>query len=178
MSRFEKGNPRITLILLFLVFFLPVLFAYQMYNRADKLDIKTSEHGNLIRPAVSVLPVRLIDEDGKKQPVETLLGRWWLVDINADCDANCFSRQQMLNNVVTSLGRDQNRVSRLDVSLNKQKGYWQFNNNWRDVMTNNPTEGTFIIDPRGFVMMHYSPETDLKGIQADLKRLMSTSKIG
>jgi len=34
----------------------------------------------------------------------------------------------------------------------------------------------YIIDPNGYIMMHYAADSDPKGILKDLKRLLSVSK--
>ena len=41
-----------------------------------------------------------------------------------------------------------------------------------------PAHRIYIVDPRGFLMMSYTPDTDPAGIIKDLKRLLRYSSIG
>lgn len=187
----SRRTSRLTLVLFLLVFLGPLAFAWNIARQADTLKFDTTNHGTLIQPPVNIKTIKFLKNDGALYPAELMLGRWWLVDVVlSDCETDCTNLNHMLNNVHIALGKNQGRVHRLTISQKpltsiEVKGLHLFTEvqALKDQFKHHGIElnnrlAIVIIDPLGQMMMVYTPESSLKGVYADLKRLLSASTIG
>lgn len=143
-------NKQWPLYLLLLMFLSPMLAAFYVLYSRDPLSFNTVQHGTLIQPA---LKLRL---DLKPH-------KWHVLYLSPSvCTAECQARQQTLAKLHIALGKDQDRVI-----------FATHTNNEIDVAA--PEESILVVDPLGFYIMHYSPETKLSGLLKDLKRLLKYS---
>ncbi len=196
-------NPKLILILFVIIIGLPILFAYMMVQKSERYKLKTSNHGDLISPAVSITKVPLLNMVEKKAfEVKSLEGKWWLVYASpAKCQQTCHDILYNMRQIRTALGKDTQRLERLflahpncpqsvcetyvsenypdmqRVTLNA-KDYESLLNQISNSTARDLAGELYIIDPQGNIMMHYDADMEAKAILSDLKRLLRVSKIG
>ena len=78
------------------------------------------------------------------------------------CDAACDQSLEPLRRVHDALGKEADRVQVVGLGS--------------DEISLEP--GIWIVDPLGNLVMRYSLEAELKGLLADLKKLLKVSRIG
>lgn len=181
--------PLLWLILLFTV---PLFTASWLYHFREAISFKIIPHGQLLTPPILAESLGLL-------PIKEAKGKWQLVFF---CQANhrkeCAVQYDLLKRIHLSLGKDQNRVHlsspTLDLPVNfianlKYKHNHNLHHNMTSNLTAEITEETFkdplekhsllLIDPHGFVMMHYSlPMQKPKELLEDIRRLLRFSHVG
>ncbi len=180
-------SPRLTLVVLGLMFFVPLTIAWLMYSGA--IDYKPSSgvnHGELVEPPV---PARLPEAYSSLGLIE----HWSVVyPLPPECDDPCHELIIGLRQFHRALGRDAGRVrlvllegSMAAGSLAEEatKIYPEFN-----VISENTgmllqqfseladDGGIFVIDPLGNIMMNYPPRPDPNEILEDMERLLRYAK--
>lgn len=109
---------------------------------------QTANHGTLIAPPVAV-------------DVGQAKGRWALVLVGGDA-----GHLDGLRRVRAALAKEWKRTEHLRLEA-APAGLGDL-----------PPGSVIIVDPEGRAMMHYAPGAELKGIRADLERLLKYSWIG
>ncbi len=196
-------NPKLILLLFFLVIAGPFLFAWSMVQKAEKHEFRMSNHGDLITPPVNIAKTPLYNIGEKKTFLgESLNGKWVLVYASpAKCQQTCHDILYNMRQIRTALGKDANRLERLylahpkcDVSVCETylgenypdmpranialKDYDILFNQISNSDARETVGEVYIIDPKGNIMMHYDADIEAKAILSDLKRLLRVSKIG
>ncbi len=148
---------------LLIVFTGPLVFATLLFAFNNHFKFNSVCTGKLITPPIAsqALPFH--------KP--SLLGKWQMVYVKpTDCKQSCEEPLIMLNTIHTALGKERERVTTrhiqsLDVT---------------DI--NNPIHlekgGLFVIDPTGWVILHYPSLSNPKGILSDVRRLLRLSHVG
>jgi cytochrome oxidase Cu insertion factor (SCO1/SenC/PrrC family) len=163
-------------------------------NLVDLLG--TRNRGDLLSPAQEVAKLDL--KDGNGQPMTWATGKHWTVVVPAfdGCNSNCLETLMTTRQVHLALGRDEERVRRVlllidaplsaesaaiiakehphiviatttrasvDVLLSSQPAFAPASTAW------------YLVDPQGWLMMHYGASHVGKDLLTDLKHLLKYS---
>ena len=194
----DNSRSKTKLILLFLMFLLPVAGSWYLvfftdYARDGKGG---AEHGTLISPARQLENVQLLQVNEASSEQFSLYGKWsMLFFVDGPCEAACEENLYRVRQIRLATGREMKRLQRIaiiDVSESSQfsdnlsKNYpgqlyvskedlgGDFLRQFQGLGLDDKA-AIFLIDTRGFLMMHYPGETDPSGIIRDLKRLLRIS---
>jgi cytochrome oxidase Cu insertion factor (SCO1/SenC/PrrC family) len=195
-----QSRSRTKLFLLLLMFLLPVAGSWYLVFFTDYArDGEGVEHGDLIKPPRQLENAQLIRAGESTSEQTTLHGKWsMLFFVEDDCEASCEENLYRLRQIRLATGKEMLRVQRVAV-VNENEGSLfgdylsknypgqmyvskidleeNFLHQFQDLKLNDKTT-IFLIDPRGFLMMRYSSETDPSGIIRDLSRLLRISSEG
>jgi len=195
-----KNRNILILIVLFLIFLIPFLSAYFLYAQSDKLNIKTVNYGNLIRPPVNIKTLHLTNEEKKSAP-DILIGKWTILYVLPNnCDENCKKIIYNMRQIRQANGKDMERIQRavvifsnkpdnvLQQQLNafpETKHYFVAKKDFQNAMSQLKSTPLalkqgyiYLVDPLGNIMMGYTIQTDPTNIFKDLQKLLRVSQIG
>ncbi|MCI0516883.1 MAG: hypothetical protein L0Y45_03520 [Woeseiaceae bacterium] len=184
-----RGPAHLQLLIIAALFLGPLILAALMYYGG--LDLRPSgrsNHGLLLQP---VMP--LADDHPELQELSG--GQWLLVYSHAEaCDDECREALYTLRQSRLMLGNDMNRLGRLflhgdippdTVFLNKQhQGLRTLNNEslaqelWSALPQDVPSNGFFLLDPLGNLVMYFGPDLGPREMVDDIKHLLDLSHIG
>ena len=197
-------DPRLTLILMVLVFVVPVGMAIVLHSIGDgyKTD-STTNWGNLVTPVRPIANFSTVTTDNEKFDREMLNGKWTMFYIDsAGCNESCFNNLYTIRQSRLGMGGEKDRVQRVMLLLNdgnneqleKIKEEHQGMKIIRleddvlaEVLNNFEFEGLaaagkaqriYFVDPLGNLMMHYKSDISPRGVVKDLERLLKYSRIG
>ncbi len=182
---------RRTLVLLAIVFLGPMAVAMGLYfSDFQWRPQDTTEHGVLYRPARPVAVLGPTGNPGEDAP----RGKWALIYIGPGaCPAECRQALIAMRQVRRALGRDLDRIERLFVVTTgaPDPAFLESEHDGIKVITDGNAvaeivtiageigEGDLLLaDPLGNLVMRYPAGTPMKGIHADLQRLLKISTIG
>lgn len=196
----RKGfYQRLTLVVLFAVFFVPILVAWWMNLHPDYWrPSATVNNGTLVIPSRPIDTTGLTQIDGRAYDSAFFAQGWTLVLLGgAVCQENCTTQLIKMRQARLALGKEMDRVQRLYAALEiPETGFLtellsvhpglhvaRANAQWLssfELDGNQPTKvsGIYLIDPEGRLMMHYRENANAEGILDDLQRLLKISKIG
>ena len=182
---------KVTLILLFAVFFTPVLVALLLNSQwLDWRATPARAHGELLQPVVPIGPFELHDVTGQTRTPADLAGRWQLVFTTAEaCDSECRETLVLLHNI--RLAQDRRAAEAalvlitdqtLDPSLAEQ--LQRIDSTWTiftgdagaALLTRFPDHDPrafYIVDPEANIIERFGPDADLTGIRKDFDRLLT-----
>ena len=194
MSLSQKNKGKLTLIGIFLLFFIPIITSWYLVFYTDFMyDAQGIQHGKLISPVISIGAIKAKEISTMDEVV--IEKKWVLVFIqNNLCNEFCKERLYQVRQIRLALGEDRDKVDRLVIfnqinDLNELKDSYsgqkfidqsfmnyqglvkKFNDSYTD--KKNPI---FLLDPYGFLMMQYPEGTEPKGIIKDIERLIRNSK--
>ena len=194
MSLSQKNKGKLTLIGIFLLFFIPIITSWYLVFYTDFMhDAQGIQHGKLISPVISIGAINAKEISTMDEVV--IEKKWVLVFIqNNLCNEFCKERLYQVRQIRLALGEDRDKVDRLVIfnqinNLNELKDSYsgqkfidqsfmnyqglvkKFNDSYTD--KKNPI---FLLDPYGFLMMQYPEGTEPKGIIKDIERLIRNSK--
>ncbi len=190
----EQGKGRLQLVLIAAVFFGPVMLAWLLYNPGGApLRGNTTAHGELITPVKLVADTNLsVPREQQDSPYP---GRWTLVHVGEGaCDERCVTSLYETRQVRQALGKENQRVQRfyfllddtpLDATMAAEHQDLQIfaanlalTNEFFAAIEPFDTHSVFLIDPLGNLIMRFAPDSGMKGMHQDLKKLLKISKIG
>lgn len=196
----DNNRHKIKLILLILMFLLPVAGSWYLVFFTDYARDSGSgggaEHGSLIKPPRHLEDASLmrVNEDSTEQV--SLYGKWtMLFFVDGPCDTRCEDSLYRLRQIRLATGRQMQRLQRVAIidevessqfSDKLSKSYpGQLYVSKKDLgedflqqfqgLDLDGKATIFLVDTRGFLMMHYPGDTDPSGIIRDLKRLLRIS---
>ena len=190
----QRKKGRLQLLLLAAIFFGPVLLAWLLYNPdGGATSGSSTAHGELITPVKLVPDANLsVPREQQDSPYP---GLWTLVHVGTGaCGKLCQKSLYETRQIRRSLGKEDRRVQRifflnddtpLDAAIAEQHPALKiFASN--QILTSEfitaiepyDTRDVFLIDPLGNLIMRFVPDTDMKGIHKDLKKLLKISQIG
>lgn len=147
---------RLTPWLLCLVFFIPWMSAQVIYAMRDRLQFNTVQTGTLLSPPVQAQSLPFYDS--------AWLGKWQIVYINTQEATVNAQILPMLKQLHLALGKEQHRVAYQIIPTQKCSLL---------------TAGEIaIIDPQGWLMMQYPPNSNPIGILKDIRKLLRYSHGG
>lgn len=182
----SAANPKVTLIVLFALFIVPLVAAWLMYSGViDFRPGETSNRGDLVQP-----PVPAQWPDGANSL--NLARHWVLVyPVSFSCAAPCRNTLTGLRQVKRALGRDGDRlrivalnaqessktlvesIGAIDPGIMIVEGAATLEQQLEAIADGT---GTYLVDPLGNVMMHYPPDFDANLIRLDLDHLLKYGK--
>ena len=190
-----RSRGRWTLIGLFLLFFLPIVFAWVLnIDTPAWVPSGRTNHGDLIQPPLS-FPLADLRTIGAG-PVRDgfLQGKWTLVFIErSNCLADCDHAIYLTRQVRYALGKDMQRVQRMLVApaanVRETADKVQRYDPNLSIVAAEPEwfehasfvrSGVeiYLVDPQGYLILSYSKSVDPSGVISDLERLLKISKIG
>lgn len=193
-------NPVRSRYLLLLLMLIPVgvvlLATLVFYTRIGMPD-GTRNKGVLITPPLQINEIGLKNTQGAAYKIEALKDQMWsfLVANPAKCNDICRKHFWEIRQTKTALGKYQNHIQRIwlvtEGLLDAETQQWLVkehpdvvvvyadDSRWQDLLRQSP-EGIasngkavfFLVDPRGFVMMYYTPEDTYKDVITDMKFLL------
>jgi hypothetical protein len=198
------GAPRnrVQFVLLAMLFFVPLIGSFVLYFGFPNLRPSgTTNFGELVAPARPVPEQRFVALDGSPAGEEMLLGRWTYVTLGGTaCDQACDDRLVMTRQLRLAMNEKRSRIQRLlvlteptelgttaerlskehpDLKIVAEHGV--AGRQFADFLEHRDAIA-FLIDPNGNWLMLYPPGhdtiTQFKGMQKDLKKLLSLSQIG
>jgi hypothetical protein len=184
-----RGPARLQLLLIAALFLGPLILAALMYYGG--LDLRPSGRSN---HGVLLEPVRQLS-NSYPELRELSGGQWLLVYLNVDvCDNDCRDALYTLRQSRLMLGNDMNRLTRLflhgdtapdKVFLDEQhQGLRTLNNGslakdlWSVLPPEVPSEGFFLLDPLGNLVMYFRPDLSPREMVDDIQHLLELSRIG
>ena len=191
------------LVLLLLACGLPVAAAWVFYLNPDLLPEKRGNFGKLIEPPHPLRNIRLFTAAGKDFRIEEVQGKWSLLWLTSQpCGGECGSYLHRMRNIRLALRENSVRLqsfaiplagSSTDAWIKKETEFPDTilltgsDNVLRDLaaqfataagLSTSQTDGFYLIDPLGNLMMKYDTNADFKGILKDLQRLLKYSRVG
>lgn len=154
-----------------LVFLAPWVYAHIAFHFPKTFPVKTIEHGMLLKNPIPLENLGITEGEFK--------GRWQFLYLSPKrCEKACLQQLNLLNNIHIALGKDQSRVNLRLVPMHQIKSTRIAN---KSGLKNGIEAGSlWIIDPNGFLIMHYPAKTlesslAAKGILDDARRLVRYS---
>lgn len=184
-----------TILIVFTIFFIPVLLAVLLHSRwLDWRPAATRNYGELIQPVVPLGPFELRDDMGEMLRLEDLLGRWQLVHVvPAGCGERCLEAMYWLRQVRAAQDRHQPDIGILllsgqPLSRDIRVGVRELARDIRrlagpaarEIIGRFPDTdaqpASYILDPAGNIILAYQADADPNGIRKDLRRLLTWTK--
>jgi cytochrome oxidase Cu insertion factor (SCO1/SenC/PrrC family) len=192
----ERRSGRRQLLLVASLFFVPLAAAAFLYFYSGWRPAVGVQHGELIDPPRPLPALALGLPDGGSATADVLRGRWSLVHVvTGSCDDRCLDALAQLRQLRFALDKDAPRVQRVLL------------HDGRCCDANSPTaepdllvlgatgpegeafralfppatdgsNGIYIVDPHGNLMMSYPATGAARGLLKDLERLLRLSSIG
>lgn len=189
-----KRNPY-TIWFVVLTFVAPVVLAYVMFFFANVSSF--TNKGEILNPIVHITSLKLKDASDMLIAEDSLTYKWRLISfVGSDCDKACNSRLFDARQIHKSLGKNQHRVLRMIVHLQKpsadmeklmESEFPNALNVYGDEAIISSALGEtsrindyeiYIMDPMGNIMMRFTQDQPNKDFYKDLKKLLKASQIG
>jgi cytochrome oxidase Cu insertion factor (SCO1/SenC/PrrC family) len=199
-SKYRRAMP---LALLVLACGLPVVATWVFYLNPDLLSKKRSNYGKLIEPPYPLHNIRLLTAKGKNFRIEDAQGKWGLLWLTSQSSSGeCSSYLHRMHNIRSALRENSVRLqsfailptsSSMDECIKKNTEFPDIvlltgsKNELHDLAmqfataagpSTSQTDGFYLVDPLGNLMMRYDTNADFKGILKDLERLLKYSWVG
>ncbi len=185
----EDGSPaektataknRRMLLTMFAIAFLTLGGSYVLFYVARDGGVwGTTNQGSFVDPPVSVAELGITDPEGRTL---TEGGTWWLwVVTERECLDACASAVHQLRQLHILLNKDADRVRRaLVTGAGVEPGLLDEYPALIHLTGTLPalSEGVYIVDPIGNLVLHYPFEDAGKPVLTDLKKLLKLSQIG
>jgi len=148
-----------TFWLVWAIALIPVFAAFISFSGGPWQPEGRTNQGQLLPSGETLETVRLLNQQGKPYQAN---GRWRLFLLqNHGCSETCAQWQQLLPNIHTAMGRDQERLQ------------------WHRVIHQDIEEGQLLLaDPMGNLVTRYRLDQPPQAVLKDLKRLLRVSKVG
>ena len=184
-------RSRLVLLGLFAMFLVPPLLALVFYSGVGSwFEPGTVNRGSLLDPPRPAPEGGLVLVNGGFLPADWLDRRWTLVHLAADgCGSACGETLRAIRQAHRALGRNESRVQRLlllpaaspfpaeaDHPVAWVTPAWYRVLREADRKAEEGPFGTWLVDPRGFVVSYFPAGTGPRAIKDDLTRLLKLSK--
>jgi hypothetical protein len=199
----KKLTPRLALIIIAALFFLPIVLAWLMYTGAIEFQPQATRNmGRLVRPPLPIdwAGVRR-DGDASGPVAEGFAGHWLVLHaVPRPCREDCLRDIAELRQVHLAAGRQQTRLRlallhdlddpasaraiqdiypKFQLLENPDGSLWRtLESVARNSVPPASARGsTYLVDPLGNIMLFYAPGSDPNDLSKDLKRLLTWSKL-
>lgn len=174
-------RTRKSIVFLMLIFIIPILASWILFNYHDHFQLKTTNHGILVNPPLHLKNVAVLNDNQKK---------WLILYVSENhCDSRCENTFHLLNQVKKALGKNTDRVmvkkilpeiTFEDENNNTISDHHLRNENISELTENNfvMSHKIYLIDPIGNLFMYYQDTINPMDILKDLKRVLEVSQIG
>ncbi len=193
---------RTQFLLLATLFFFPLLISYVLYFWfPDIRPSGTTNYGQLINPALPAPPLTLVDDKGTAVDESVFRIRWsYVVLAGSECDEHCLRNLVMTRQVRLAVNEKRSRVQRVLVlsdpaAVAGVEARLKPEHPELRVIADTGAAGkrlsdflqpagaaSYLLDPHGNWLLVYpsggETQTDFKGMQKDLKKLLRLSQIG
>lgn len=146
----------------------------------------TRNFGQLLQPPVDVNSVGLVLADDTRWHWKNDERRWtMLLRLPAQCDAQCWDRAAMLPRVRAAMGRHSPRLPMLLLDaplptnqherlqpLQEARSTTALPAFWNASATPRTQPELWLVDPHGFIVLHYAEGFDPNGLRKDLGRVL------
>lgn len=149
--------------LLFIIFIFPVIAGSFLYFFHDQFHFKTTNHGILVTPPISI------------QPTEK---KWQIIYVFNSSDKEHQNIDHALHQLQIALGKDHDRIKITTLNekaLELQTFKIHFQTRDKNFMIENKI---YLVDPLGNLFMYYKSSTNLMGVLKDIKKVLEVSQIG
>lgn len=198
----QGPRGRVQFVLLATLFFFPLLLSYVLYFWFPEMRPSgTTNYGQLINPAQPLPALSFVDTAGAPLDEKTFTVRWsYVVTADASCDDTCLRALVLTRQVRLAQNEKRSRIQRVlvlreagavaavtqqlkaehpDLRVIAQSG--AEGARLSDVLK--PGDATaYLFDPHGNWVLVYpagrDTQTDFKGMQKDIKKLLRLSQIG
>ena len=178
------------------LFFVPLAISFWLYYAGGWRPARSTNHGELIAPAVLLEKAVLNKPDGSSERADLLTGQWSLLYLGSgQCDTDCQQTLYVMRQARLTLANDMTRVQRVLIAtrdccnisfLNREHPGLAVvaatDASTRDFLAQFPTvdraHSIYIVDPLGNLMMRFDARQNPKGLQSDLIKLLKLSHIG
>lgn len=193
----NPARSRYLLLLMMLIPICVVLLATLVFYTRIGMPEGTRNKGVLITPPLQINSIGLRDVQAAQYVLDGTKGQQWtfLVAHSASCDEICRKHFWEIRQTRIALGKYQDYVNRIwlvtDGVLDELTRQWLAQEHpdvtviyvdgarWQSLLRQSPegiaSDGKavfFLVDPRGFVMMYYTPEDTYKDVITDMKFLL------
>jgi len=185
---------------LFAIFIIPLMLAGLLFAKGQTLLTNTTNRGQLLTPPIDIDNFSLQSDKGTIDISDTH-GKWTLLYVSQPiCDKSCAKRLYFLKQIHIATGKNQDRVRcavlttpktakhpTLTKLLTKRfpsfKQFYFADQTVKQAAVKKPgfdlTPGaTYLVDPKGNLMMYYQPKSNPADIYHDLTHLLRVSQIG
>jgi len=174
---------RIKLVLVMALFAAPALAAWIARDVWQPATI--TSYGELLEPREPSI-AGLVDAAGVPSSLAELSGHWVLLTVvGGDCEEACRHQIYLSRQVRIAQGPEQGRVVRALLrpiaNANAEEPDLHRYSAPAEALAAWPGAGsvrTYVMDPRGRVMLRFPADPDGKGMLRDLRQLLKASKIG
>ncbi|KAA3639713.1 MAG: hypothetical protein DWP95_09915 [Proteobacteria bacterium] len=180
-----KNKNRLTILVVFLLFAVPVMVAYLLGSGLiDFEPDNTKNHGVFISP-----PIKLADYTDAKW-VNDLPDHWTLIYRTSEiCDETCLAWEDKLHRFNLTLAQNADKLELMllanDFNLRQEDpyshikkvatgGHQELNSMFDELSSQSlgKGEGLYVVAPEGFLMMAFTPDNKPEEIIKDLKLLV------
>ena len=194
-----KLSPRIALVIIAAVFFLPLALAWLMYSGAiDFQPAETRNLGALVEPPVPAALESLEVRSMGGQPASDWSEHWLVLYAAPEpCEAVCLADAAGLRQVHRAAGRNQQRIRLMLLGRGAQSQSGALGELYPAYLLASDPGGSvtatldavstaqgaatpgslYLVDPLGNIMMFYAAGFDPNDLKKDLKRLLTWSKL-
>ncbi len=193
---------RTQFLLLATLFFFPLLISYVLYFWFPGVrPSHTTNYGQLINPALPVPPLSLVDGKGAPFGEPVFAIRWsYVLLAGSDCDEQCQRNLVMTRQVRLAMNEKRSRIQRVLVlsdaaAVASVEARLKPEHPELRVVADTGEPGkrlsdflqpagaaAYLLDPHGNWLLVYPAggdmQTDFKGMQKDIKKLLRLSQIG
>lgn len=195
-SSTARRRGRITFLGMAALFFVPLGLSFWLYFSGGWRPAMSTNHGELISPAVHLENAALSKPDGSAARSDLLTGKWTLVYLgNGRCDEDCQRTLYVMRQTRLTLANELTRVARVFIAtgdccnsefLAREHAGLEVvaadAAGARDFLAQFPAAGQrhsiYVVDPLGNLMMRFDARQNPKGLQSDLTKLLKLSHIG
>jgi hypothetical protein len=179
----SRNRSRLSLLLIVAVFAVPILAALAL-NLAGWMPGHSRNYGEVVHPPLPLRDVGFVLANDGRLRLGNAQERWTLlVRVPADCDAACWQRVALLDNVRVSLGRVQDKLDLLllehEPAPDQRAGFHGF----AFASPETPLPGRlsapladgpelWLVNPYGSVEMRYAPGYLPAELRKDLGKLI------
>jgi hypothetical protein len=169
MLNYSLKYNRLTPWLLLLVFFGPWLTAHVIYAKRDQFDFKTIETGIFLSPPIQAQSLSFYDS--------AWLGKWQIIymnEVNNDNKNNNVNHNTIapiLNQLHRALGKEKHRVAYQIIPAQ----YSSLQKTSLQHASLLAPGKIILIDPHGWLIMHYPPGSNPIDVLKDMRRLLKYS---
>jgi cytochrome oxidase Cu insertion factor (SCO1/SenC/PrrC family) len=197
-SAAPTGRPRgrRTLLLVAALFLVPLVIAFALYYGSQWRPGRSTNHGRLISPARPLPAAELLGDGGAPAGSGLFRGKWTLLTVaSGDCDEACRHTLYVIRQTRLALANEMGRVQRVLLATGaccdraflaaEHPGLVTLDASGagaRTLLLEFPpadrSDGIFVVDPLGNLMMRFDARDNPKGLLQDLKKLLALSQIG
>ncbi|RFF31934.1 SCO family protein [Wenzhouxiangella sediminis] len=186
-----------TIFAVLALFLAPVVIAILLNSQwLDWRPGSTRNYGELLQPAIRLPEFELQTASGETVTRETLAGQWQLLHYRAaGCDDACLEDLYWLRQIRLGQDRHQPKVALMFVTPGEiddetlaaihelAEDYRVFESDAGSALSPAlPDAGleaiSYIVDPKGHIILRYPQDADLNGMRRDLSRLLTWTQTG